>query len=120
MRFNNKLFVLTLLFTVIGMVSCDEALDINESPNNPASSTPALTLPSGMLYSGQTVGLDFALVSGFIAQYWTQSPQAGQYEVYDRYNYNGKFHFSRLAELLVWGDGRPEVCQRTRRGRRIE
>jgi hypothetical protein len=89
MRFNNKLFVLTLLFTVIGMVSCDEALDINESPNNPASSTPALTLPSGMLYSGQTVGLDFALVSGFIAQYWTQSPQAGQYEVYDRYNYNG-------------------------------
>lgn len=73
----------------MSMASCDEALDINESPNNPASSTPALTLPAGMLYAGQVTGLDFALISGFMAQYWTQSPQAGQYEVYDRYNYNG-------------------------------
>lgn len=89
MRIINKYLALTLIFTVFGMVSCDEALDINNSPNNPASSTPALTLPAGMLYSGQVIGLDFALVSGFITQYWTQSPQAGQYEVYDRYNYNG-------------------------------
>ncbi len=89
MRLNHKYYTLTLLFLVISIVSCDDALDINNSPNNPASSTPALTLPSGMLYSGQSIGLDFALVSGFIAQYWTQSPQAGQYEVYDRYNYNG-------------------------------
>lgn len=89
MKFNKKYFAFTFLFIMLGLVSCDDALDINESPNNPGSSTPALTLPSGMLYSGQVVGLDLALISGFITQYWTQSPQAGQYEVYDRYNYNG-------------------------------
>ncbi len=89
MRLSNKIFALSLLIAVFSMVSCEEALDINDSPNNPSSSTPALTLPSGMLYSGQVIGLNFALISGFITQYWTQSPQAGQYEVYDRYNYNG-------------------------------
>ncbi len=89
MRLNNKYFMLTILFMVMGIVACDGVLDINDSPNNPTSSTPALTLPSGMLYSGQVIGIDFALMSGFTAQYWTQSPQAGQYEIYDRYNYNG-------------------------------
>lgn len=89
MNFYHKYVFLTLCFLVFSVLSCDDALDINNSPNNPANSTPQLTLPSGMLYSGQVIGLDFALVSGFIAQYWTQSPQAGQYEVYDRYNYNG-------------------------------
>ncbi len=87
-NYKNK-FLLTLLFIAAGLVSCNDALDINESPNNPAQSTPALTLPAGQLFTGQTIGLDFALVSGFIAQYWTQAPEAGQYEPYDRYNYNG-------------------------------
>ncbi|MEL7118350.1 MAG: SusD/RagB family nutrient-binding outer membrane lipoprotein [Bacteroidota bacterium] len=85
-----KIYIRTvMIFMALSIVSCNDVLDINESPNNPASSTPQLTLPSGMLYSGQTIGIDFALVSGFITQYWTQSPLAGQYEVYDRYNYNG-------------------------------
>ena len=77
------------MIIVVNVTSCEDALDINDTPNNPSTSTPALTLPSGMLFAGQVIGLDFALVSGFITQYWTQSPQAGQYEVYDRYNYNG-------------------------------
>ena len=89
MKANYKNVALTLILVVFTFFSCDDTLDINASPNNPATSTPALTLPAGMLYAGQTIGLDFALISGFITQYWTQSPQAGQYEVYDRYNYNG-------------------------------
>lgn len=88
MKSINK-YILTLFVVAFSLVSCDDVLDINEDPNNPAESTAQLTLPAAMLYSGQTVGLDFALVSGFIVQYWTQSPEAGQYEAYDRYNYNG-------------------------------
>ncbi len=89
MNFNKNKYLLTAFFVVATLMSCDDALDINESPNNPGQSTPALTLPAGQLFTGQTIGLDFALVSGFIAQYWTQAPEAGQYEPYDRYNYNG-------------------------------
>ena len=89
MNWNYKIIGLTLFILVLHVTSCEDALDINNTPNNPSASTPALTLPSGMLFAGQAIGLDFALVSGFITQYWTQSPQAGQYEIYDRYNYNG-------------------------------
>jgi len=87
-KMKNK-YLLSFLFMGMCFVSCDDSLDINDSPNNPVESTAALTLPTGQLYAGQTIGIDFALLSGFIAQYWTQSPAAGQYEVYDRYNYNG-------------------------------
>ena len=89
MKYMKNKILLTLAFISLGLFSCSDSLDINESPNNPSASTPALTLPAAQLYSGQTMGIDFALVSGFLAQYWTQSPQAGQYEPYDRYQYNG-------------------------------
>lgn len=33
----------------VGVTSCKKALDINDNPNNPTSSTPAVTLPAGIV-----------------------------------------------------------------------
>ena len=70
---------------IIMLTSCDKALDINVSPNNPASSTPQLTLPTGQTILAVTLESDYNLLGNFMAQYWTQGPTASQYSFLETY-----------------------------------
>lgn len=79
--------MLILVLTVT--TSCKDGLDINTSPNNPGTSTPAFTLPTAQALMAYAISLDLGILAGFEAQYWTQAPQAGQYQVFDKYNYTG-------------------------------
>lgn len=82
---------ISLMFAVVLLIatSCEDGLDINTSPNNPATSTPAFTLPTGQAGLAYAISLDLGILAGFQSQYWTQAPQAGQYAAFDKYNYTG-------------------------------
>ena len=71
---------------ILVATGCKEFLDINESPNNPADASIDLLLPSAQTSMMVTFGGDYATLAGFWAQYYTQAPDAGQYEDYDEYN----------------------------------
>ncbi len=81
----------------LGITSCDDALDINVSPNSSAVSTPAVTLPVAQASLAYAINLDLGILAGFQAQYWTQAPQAAQYQVFDQYTYNG------TSTSTAWG-----------------
>lgn len=94
------LFTFAALLTVV--TGCDDTLDINTSPNNPATSTPAFTLPTAQASAAYAINLDLGILSGFQAQYWTQAPQAGQYQVFDQYTYNGNSTSTAWLHLYAW------------------
>ena len=88
----NKIYKgISLMFALLLLVatSCEDGLDINTSPNNPSTSTPAFTLPTGQAGLAYAISLDLGIIAGFQSQYWTQAPQASQYSAFDRYNYTG-------------------------------
>jgi hypothetical protein len=82
----NKFFVAMMLTGGIIFTSCDEMLDINESPNNPATSTPALTLPAAQVNLATHLESTYNLHGSFLAHYWTQGPTASQYRFIEEYN----------------------------------
>ena len=74
-------------FMVLAVVSCgDDILDINTSPNNPETSTPAFTLPAGQVGIASRLGFDYNLLGSMLIQHWTQGPTASQYSFIDQYN----------------------------------
>lgn len=82
--------------------SCDDALDINESPNSPSGSTTAYTLPVAQTTLAYMLNLDLGIMTGFLSQYWTQAYQASQYQVYDQYNYNGNQTSTAWLHAYAW------------------
>ena len=77
--------VLFLSFIIISS-GCNEFLDINEDPNNPTDASIDLILPGAQASIMVTFGGSYHNLGGFWAQYYTQAPDAGQYEEYDEYN----------------------------------
>lgn len=73
---------------VAGMVmsSCEDALDINTDPNNPANSTPQLTLPAAQVGLATTLESQYNILGSILAHYWTQGPTASQYSGIEQYN----------------------------------
>ncbi|KIO76461.1 hypothetical protein TH53_14545 [Pedobacter lusitanus] len=90
MRTNNninpKKLLLLLFIAMIGFSGCKKYLDINQNPNNPDNADPNLLLPTVQAAMGQVVGNAFQVYGGMWAQYWTQSPNSGQYKGIDEYN----------------------------------
>lgn len=71
-------FTLLILSMLVVSVSCSEFLDVNENPNDPAISTPSLTLPvaqaslaslnaTSMTYLGQSIAYNWATPSNWSA-----------------------------------------------------
>ena len=81
----NTLKVLFLSFVLVAS-GCKEFLDINEDPNNPLDATIDLILPSAQTSLMVTIGGSYHNLGGFWSQYYTQAPDAGQYEEFDEYN----------------------------------
>lgn len=66
--------------------SCDDILDINTDPNNPAESTPQLTLPVAQVSLASTIESSYNILGSMLAHYWTTGPTAPQYDFIDKYN----------------------------------
>jgi hypothetical protein len=82
-----KKYKFLILMIILG-VSCSKSfLDINESPNDPPTSTPKLVLPSGIASSAYVIGGWYQLLGGMWAQHWAQSPGASQWTDWEDYSF---------------------------------
>jgi hypothetical protein len=93
-----------LLFIMIVLVSCSKSfLDINDSPNNPATSTPKLVLPSGIASSAYVMGGWYQLLGGLWAQHWAQSTGASQWTNWEDYSLQSDQYDTRQFGELYSG-----------------
>jgi hypothetical protein len=71
-----------ILFTILlasTFVGCQEFLDVNTNPDKVSSVDVSLILPGAQTSMMATFGGSYHNLGGFWAQYYTQSPDAGQY-----------------------------------------
>jgi len=74
---------------IIALGGCKKKfLDVNQNPNNPEMVDVKYVLPAGQQAIAYSMGNQFAIVGGLWSQYWTQGPNANQYNDLDRYAYN--------------------------------
>src|SRR5687768_12660273 len=93
-------YILAALFaTTLGLSSCEDFLDINKDPNNPSTSTPALTLPAGQGERAYLLGNQFQFLGNYFAQHWTQAGAANQYCDLEQYQMTSSDYDTR-----VWAD----------------
>jgi len=92
MKINKTLLV--IVFTILGLTSCEDWIDVNVDPNNPISANTDRVLPAAILSGLYEIHGPYAIIGGIWSQYWTQSNAANQYkniEVYSlaatSYNY---------------------------------
>ncbi len=75
-------------FAMLTITGCKkDFLDINRNPNNPVDVDVKFILPSAQANLAYTVGNQLSVVGGLWSQYWTQGPNANQYNDIDRYFY---------------------------------
>jgi len=80
------LIAVTLILSV--MQGCKkDFLDVNNNPNDPETVDLKFVLPSAQANLAYTLGNQLQVVGGLWGQYWTQGPNANQYNDYDRYFY---------------------------------
>lgn len=93
-------YILALLFaSSVGVTGCEDFLDVNDDPNNPPTSTPALTLPAGFGELAYVLGNQFQFLGNFFAQHWTQAGAANQYCDLELYQLTSADYDDR-----VWGE----------------
>lgn len=81
----------SLLILSVGVVSCEDQLDINRDPDSQSQSGVALSteFPTGITGIVGAQGSYGALFGGFWSQFWTQSNAANQYKSIDDYSILG-------------------------------
>ncbi|WP_299825075.1 SusD/RagB family nutrient-binding outer membrane lipoprotein [uncultured Pontibacter sp.] len=89
----------TVLASFMSLTACENFLDVNTDPNNPAVSTPELTLPVGQGELAYVLGNQFQFLGNFFAQHWTQAGAANQYCVLELYEIQSSSYDAR-----VWGE----------------
>lgn len=97
-KYNTVVIAALLLFS-----GCKDYLDINDDPNNPTDATLDLILPVGISSVGIQVGGSYHNLGGFWSQYYTQSPDAGQYEAIDEYNITSDFFDREWTDIYAGG-----------------
>ncbi len=85
MKLNKLVFGLTMVAGIV-FTSCEDALDVNTDPNNPATSTPQLTLPAAQVGLATTLESQYNILGSILANYWTQGPTASQYSGIEQYS----------------------------------
>jgi len=95
--------ILTIIFSIGVLTSCDQDLDVNTDPTTPGTITPALAIASSEASIIAITGGELANLGGFYAQYYTQSPSAGQYDLMDQYNLPTSFGNRAWDELYSGG-----------------
>lgn len=86
-----KSFVVLLITTLIA-VSCSDYLDVNENPNNPAISTPQLTLPVAQRDLASLNAREMTYLGQYIAYNWATPSNWSANEAFSRYTVNSGFY----------------------------
>ena len=86
MSINRKIIFAAAIGIAFGVSSCKKYLNVNTNPNVAQVATVQTLLPASELYVGTALGVDLQIAGSFWAQYWTESPNASQYRIYDTYN----------------------------------
>ncbi|WP_010422448.1 SusD/RagB family nutrient-binding outer membrane lipoprotein [Anaerophaga thermohalophila] len=81
--------------------SCEEWMDVNTDPNTPEDVPVELILPAAEASIATRVGGNMFNFAGFFTQYWTQAPEANQYNKIDNYDINAPFLNSDYTELYA-------------------
>jgi len=82
-----KYYLTALLVGALMLSSCsDSFFDINTNPNNPATATPALVLPSGLSGSAFVIGGYYHALGSFWTQQYAQGPGASQWADWESFN----------------------------------
>ena len=95
-----KIFSLIFISCFV-LTSCEDELDINTNPNTPEDINSGLALTSAEGSVATIIGGDFFNLGGMLAQYYTQSPGAGQYDNIDQYNINTDYANRPWTELYA-------------------
>lgn len=98
--------IFKILFTIVfasTFVGCDEFLDVNTNPDKVSGVDISLMLPGAQTSMMATFGGSFHNLGGFWAQYYTQSPDAGQYENIDEYRVESDFFDREWSEIYAGG-----------------
>jgi hypothetical protein len=98
----NKYVVMIMAVSLV-FTGCKDYLDVNTDPNNPDDASIDLVLPAGMASIGIQVGGSYHNLGGFWSQYYTQSPDAGQYENFDEYNITSDEFDREWTDLFAGG-----------------
>ncbi|MCE5347188.1 MAG: SusD/RagB family nutrient-binding outer membrane lipoprotein [Bacteroidales bacterium] len=98
-----KRYIFLLIILVQGTSCSKSFLDINESPNDPATSTSKLVLPSGIASSAYVMGGWYQLLGGFWAQHWAQSTGASQWTDWEDYSLQSDQYDTRQFGQLYSG-----------------
>jgi len=93
-----SLIVLSLIFT-----GCKEWLDVNTDPNVPTEVSTDLILPGAEASLAVRLGGNLFNLGGFFAQYWTQAPEANQYNDWTTYDFKTDFLDDDYLELFAGG-----------------
>jgi hypothetical protein len=93
------LIILTILSTTL--VSCESWLDVNDNPNVPTEVTTELVLPAAEASIAVQVGGMLFNTGGFYAQYWSQAPEANQYNGLDKFDVKTDFLDNQYTELYA-------------------
>jgi hypothetical protein len=96
MKIRNNYILAAVFAASLGLTSCEDYLDINQDPNNPASSTPALTLPAGQGELAYVLGNQFQFLGNYYAQHWTQAGAANQYCELEQYQMTSSTYDTRV------------------------
>lgn len=106
-----KVFNILFISLILLGSGCKEFLDVNDDPNNPTDASVDLILPGAQASLMATFGGSYHNLGGFWAQYYTQAPDAGQYERFDEYNPNADEFDREWTEAYAGGMNDLEVIR---------
>lgn len=95
---NKKVKLLAMLLAFFALTGCKrDFFDVNENPNNPAESTPRLTLPVAQAEIATMQGTRLTYLGQFIMYNWATPSNWSANQEFARYNVNANF-FSDIFE----------------------
>ncbi|NJM16892.1 MAG: SusD/RagB family nutrient-binding outer membrane lipoprotein [Bacteroidales bacterium] len=98
---NKCIYILTIVW-LVAFTACEDYLDVNKDPNNPAQVTEDLLLPAGITSVAYVMGGRYQVLGALWSQHWTQSIGASQYKNIDSYDITGAdFDDRQYGELYT-------------------
>lgn len=98
-----KKYLIALIILVIASGCRKNFFDVNNSPNDPATSTSKLVLPSGIASSAYVMGGWYQLLGGMWSQHWAQSTGASQWTSWEDYSLQSTDYDTRQFGELYTG-----------------
>lgn len=92
-------YIPLLIVLMAFSTSCEDYLDVNTDPNNPADGTVDLVFPAGVSSVAFTLGGQWQVLGSLWSQHWTQSTGANQYATIDDYNITESYYDRQYSEI---------------------